>query len=406
MSSGPARTTRAVGACVVALAVLAAAAPATALQPPDACFETRRSALEVAVDATCTVVAGDMPPTYAWEWGDGSPMGSGQTAHHRFDVCPRGDFTIVLTVTAADGSSDRAERQIVVADRDRDGDALPACREELQGTTDGRTDWDRDGLSDLTESRWFDRRKRIFCGRSCAYPNPVGKDIFVEVDRMRTPAGHSHGHGFPQSIVRSMRRTFLDHGIDIHFDQGRFGGGNLIPHDDLLSFELAPGDDVDRLYNGTRSKGFSRERRGFFHYVIVGHGLAGSPCDIMGLGEAPVEDLRRYGDLVVIFRDCLERSSVDEMSGLVHIFLQELGHNLFGAIEPRADRYPCSGSGFDRYHDRYQGYAMWPFLGGGGMTYHPGRWSTDMHDMGRSIKAKVGFDRNVNKLFERRPGRC
>lgn len=372
---------------------------------PTPCFEiAAKRGLAVTVDASCSRGTGDLD--YSWEWGDGSVSNGGPQTMHVYSVCPSGRFEIVLTVTD-DTAPAATSRTVAVTDGDRDGDRLARCLEQQQGTSDRTRDWDGDGLTDLVESVWWNRRDSVYCGRACAYPDPIARDIYVEVDRMRTPDGHPHSHRIAGPVVDAITEEFARNQVLIHVDQGRFGGGEALRHDTYFSWDSSKTDHADRYYNSINGRGFTQERRGIFHYVVVAHTFAGDPgCDIVGLGEAPTGHEKRYGDFVVIFRACLDGYG-DEAAGLVHVLLQELGHNLFGLIQPEGDRFPCPRTtGVDPWHDRFHGYAMWPYLGGGGRTYHPNRWAEDMDDMDRSIREKLGARYHVNKLFIPGPSAC
>lgn len=375
-------------------------------QAPTACFEVvAKRTLSVWVDASCSQSASDL--TYSWSWGDGEVTDGGPEASHAYVVCPSGRFPVTLTVTDELGVSSVASRSVSIADADRDRDRLARCREIEQGSTDRNPDRDGDGLTDLIESIWWKPRDLVFCGSRCAYPNPLTRDLYVEIDRMRTRSKHAHSHRIPRALVESITGSFARNGVNLHIDQGAFGGGEVIRHHALFKWNSAKTDHADRYYNRTRSRGFSQARRGIFHYAIVAHAFAGdASCRIVGLGEAPTGHEKRYGDFLVIFRACLDGFG-DEGSGLAHVFLQELGHNLFGLIEPEADRFPCPHtSGVDPFHDRFYGNAMWPYLGGGGATYHPNRWQHDMNDMGKSLREKLGARYHVNKMFVPGPTAC
>jgi hypothetical protein len=73
---------------------------------------------------------------------------------------------------------------IVTGYADADGDGLSAAKEAVQGTSDANSDSDGDGLNDYIESQWNSNRNDIFCSTECAYPNPLKKDIYVEIDWM------------------------------------------------------------------------------------------------------------------------------------------------------------------------------------------------------------------------------
>lgn len=373
---------------------------------PSACFAiTVNRALSITADASCSRGAGRL--TYSWAWGDGASSDVGPQASHSYAVCPSATFEVLLSVRDDTGLSSQTSRSVRVQDRDRDGDRLHACLEVLQGTSDRKADFDSDGINDLVESRWWSRADEVFCGRRCALPHPLQRDVYVEVDRMATPVGHSHSHRIPRSVVARLVDEFGAHGIRLHVDQGTFGGGETLPHDAAFSWDGSKNDDADRYYNNERRRGFTQARRGIFRYAVVAHALAGDhSCRIAGLGEAPTGHEKRYGDFIVVFRACLDGLS-DESAELAHVFLQELGHNLFGLIQPERDRFPCPrSSGVDPWHDRFYGYAMWPYVGGGGWTYHPRRWQEDMNDMGKSIRRKLGARYHVNKMFLPGPAPC
>lgn len=368
---------------------------------PVACFDiTRRTGLLLEVDATCSSESetGEALSSYRWDWGDGRE-GDGATAAHTYSSCPRAQAVVTLTVSDVLGGTDEVSADVTLEDFDHDEDGLFACRERAQLTSDKRRDDDGDGLSDLVESEWWRLRDEVFCGRVCDFPDPIERDIYVEIDWM---ASGGRPYRFSSNMVDSFVSSFSAHGISLHVDQGSLGGGNRIAFEASTSFDTSTSDDADRYYNDVEGDGFARVRRGVFHYVLSVHGLSGDPgCSVAGLGEIPQRNPRKFGDLVVIFRNCLGGRSISVDAALAHVFMQELGHNLFGPIEPAEDRWQCPGSSVtDRYHDRFYGYAMWPLLGGGGSTYHPNRWNNDMNDMGEGIVEKLGSRARVNKLFE------
>lgn len=372
---------------------------------PTACFDiVSKQGLAIAVDAGCS--SSPTPVTYSWAWGDGSTTDAGPEAAHRYDACPGGRFDVSLTVTDETGISTTTTRDVAVADVDRDEDRLERCREEIQLTSDRRVDFDRDGINDFVESQWWRGRDAVFCEDHCSYPSATERDVYLEVDYMRSRARHPHSHRIPSSLVSSLEAEFEQNGVHLHVDQGKLGGGDVIPHDTWFSWNATKSDDADRLYNHLLGNGFTQRRRGIFHYAVVAHAFEGdTSCRIVGLGEAPTGHAKRYGDFLVIFRACLDRATNEDVA-LAHTLLQELGHNLFGVIEPDTDHFPCPASNaVDPFHDRYQGYAMWPYVSGG-KTYHPNRWERDMNDMGKSIRLKLGARYRVNKLFSPGPGAC
>jgi hypothetical protein len=86
---------------------------------------------------------------------------------------------------------------------DIDGDNLTRAQELSQGTSDTSKDTDGDGLDDFTESHWYPNRSGVFCGSSeCTYPDPVKKDLYVEVDWMKEP-------GLSGGVLSQIRRNWV-----------------------------------------------------------------------------------------------------------------------------------------------------------------------------------------------------
>jgi len=113
---------------------------------PVACFSVSTNFLDLAVDAGCTTDVDNNIASYAWEWGDGSPAGSGVTGAHTY-AAP-GTYTVTLNVTDGDGFWDAASRDVTVS-----GSLIPpiACfslvvngaQERIE--VDGRCSIDSDG---------------------------------------------------------------------------------------------------------------------------------------------------------------------------------------------------------------------------------------------------------------------
>lgn len=260
---------------------------------------------------------------------------------------------------------------------DGDSDGLTGCQEAQQGTTDNDKDFDDDGMSDFSESTWKGNRAAIFCGldERCEYPDPIVPDVYVEVDYMSMPIFpvSSHSHRIADSMVARIQQTFQRHGVNLHIDQGHLGGGEEIDHDDYFS---------DSNWDHSYEHSFSALRRGIFHYAVMAHRddteddrgylrLEGfqpkyklPECSKGGRGVAD-------GDRVVIFRDC-----AGESTNLENAIVHELGHNLFGVIEPPGQNYCVldPSSGRCDTHDIYPDKAMW-FKPNGATDYHDNRWS-------------------------------
>lgn len=278
-------------------------------------------------------------------------------------------------------------------DQDSDSDGLPKCLEDRLGTTDfdSVSDTDADGLKDYVE---WDAHPSIFgptalaCDRvtmslrGADCPHPTVDDLFVEVDYMPT-------RSMSGSALTSLTNLFGSHAIRLHLDQGALGGGNQIAFKERL-------DDATKAqyYDSNGVAGFTQDRKGYFHYTIMAHhGPEG--CNLLVPG-AKFGEGRSPGDQFWIYRACIELKSIGtttEAERFLTAFVHELGHNIFGVIEPADDQYSPS----DAHHDEFVGYAMHPDNLQGGPDYHPRRWSCvgtgdaqcDIDDLGEGIVGKA-----------------
>ncbi len=81
-----------------------------------AVFETNTTVIATgqSVEFTDTTIGGSMPLAYQWSFGDGSVNSTDQNPVHRYDVL--GKYTVVLTVTDADGDMSVSASTIFVED--------------------------------------------------------------------------------------------------------------------------------------------------------------------------------------------------------------------------------------------------------------------------------------------------
>ena len=119
--------------------------------PPWACFSATQLIWDVTVDGGCSVDGDGAITAYAWDWGDGSPAGSGVTAGHTYNA--RGTYTIRLAVTDADGFVRTATRDVSFNP--------PTARFEvstlsLTVNVDGSASTDSDGTITTYEWQWGD----------------------------------------------------------------------------------------------------------------------------------------------------------------------------------------------------------------------------------------------------------
>ena len=82
-------------------------------QPPTAAFTATPSLLTASVNASASGDSDGTIASYAWNWGDSTPDGSGVTASHTY--AEGGTYTITLTVTDDDGDWTSTTRTVTVS---------------------------------------------------------------------------------------------------------------------------------------------------------------------------------------------------------------------------------------------------------------------------------------------------
>lgn len=82
-------------------------------QAPVAAFTSSETFLDVSVDARTSADSDGTVASYSWNWGDGTPDGTGAQATHSYATA--GSHTIVLTVVDDLGASSSAEKTVVSA---------------------------------------------------------------------------------------------------------------------------------------------------------------------------------------------------------------------------------------------------------------------------------------------------
>ena len=86
----------------------------TGVAAPTAAFTFTTSDLDLSVNAsTSSAPAGRTITSYAWDWGDNTPAGSGVTAPHHY--ANGGTYTVTLTVTDSTGLTNSTSKQVTVA---------------------------------------------------------------------------------------------------------------------------------------------------------------------------------------------------------------------------------------------------------------------------------------------------
>jgi hypothetical protein len=238
---------------------------------------------------------------------------------------------------------------------DVDDDGLNETQEQVQGTLDSSKDTDGDGLDDYVESRWYPDRTSIFCGiLQCAYPSPLTKDVYIEIDWMKDSSNMVYKPSATQlDLVEDM---YTSKGINFHADTGQFGGGNeLATYTQSLPYTGTSGQiDFWDYKNGGDGiiANFSSDRNSIWRYMIYGYNYAESSGS-SGWAETMGDDLFISGGLI------------DDMTGLASLdralagtMAHEIGHNLCLSDEQVFVEQPieCAFSGIDNDGYKPQNY--------------------------------------------------
>lgn len=210
---------------------------------------------------------------------------------------------------------------------DMDDDGLNETQEQVQGTLDSSKDTDGDGLDDYIESRWYPDRTSIFCGSLCAYPSPIEKDVYIEVDWMNSPSDGSYQPSNAQ--LNQVISAFEDRGINVHFDTGQYGGGNeLSSYEGILPFAQDSNNfDFYDYKNGTTTTNinFDSDRERIWHYMISGHQYAENTGS-SGVSYAGDDDFFVSYGLIKDSQSSFGYTSLD--TAIAGTIIHELGHNL------------------------------------------------------------------------------
>lgn len=249
--------------------------------------------------------------------------------------CNQHNQTSITTVDVSGLGSRYPQSEIMASysntTADTDEDGLTASQELAQGTSDIYKDSDGDGLSDLVESTSFIDRDETFCDTAttpytCAYPDPVKKDVFVEVDWMVRNGTEVMK---PTAIeLQSVVDEFAENNINLYFDTGQFGGGNEV----IYSFEvnLPSVTDASDLFDyklgleGIQSQFNVAERYKIWRYMLFGDSAKNEDGENLD-GVAYTGD----DDVVIAYGYIKNKINPLNFSGqLSKLIMHELGHNL------------------------------------------------------------------------------
>ncbi|MDX2776627.1 hypothetical protein PV379_04675 [Streptomyces caniscabiei] len=208
---------------------------------------------------------------------------------------------------------------------DLDGDGLIADQEATQSTSNANKDTDGDGLNDYIESQWYPNRSAVFCGTSCAYPNPTQKDVYLQIDWMKNSSNQTFKPTSAQlSLVEDM---YADKGINFHADTGQYGGGNeLATYTHSLRRVAAAGQvDFWDYKNGGDGivANFASDRSLIWRYMIYGYEYYDSEGTSSGWSEVMGDDIFISGGWI---ENLSELTSVDR--AIANTMAHETGHAL------------------------------------------------------------------------------
>ncbi|MBL8158827.1 hypothetical protein JNJ66_00005, partial [Candidatus Saccharibacteria bacterium] len=177
------------------------------------------------------------------------------TCYSNYGYTCFGTSSAAVSKVSDSGLGSEYPRSEVVYSNDHDGDGLQISDESIQGTSDRSKDHDGDGISDLQESESFSNRLQAYCNTAvtpahCAYPDPLKKDLYVEIDSMYDQDNDILTQPTPNQLSK-IGQAFEAQGIEAHFDIGdytgddddevdptvqigNYGGGNLAPFSELV----------------------------------------------------------------------------------------------------------------------------------------------------------------------------
>jgi len=181
-------------------------------------------------------------------------------------------------------------------------------------------DTDGDGLLDDWEINGYDADGdgKIDVNLPAMGANYKHKDIFVEIDWM---ANNNHTHKPSAVALRAVQKSFKTapvtnpdgvDGINIHFDIGKLGGGNVVAYDDDLNPVWDEFDAIKKVH-------FDEKRARIFHYCLFAHNYDGS-------GSAGISRGIQASDFIISLGSWDNQVGTKKQQAAD--FMHELGHNL------------------------------------------------------------------------------
>ncbi|MBL8160051.1 hypothetical protein JNJ66_06370 [Candidatus Saccharibacteria bacterium] len=231
---------------------------------------------------------------------------------------------------------------------DMDGDKLNMFHENQQGTSDYSQDFDDDGIDDNKESEWYSDKIVTYCNTdtqnnpiNCAAPNPLQKDLFVQIDW--TKDNNYSTQPTPDQLMPVVE-AFREFGIETHFDVGHnigsalsvgvdddikdFGGGNQVPYRgdtvDLNEFSLDITDYKKGDTQNNLTSNFSDKRRGVWRYMLFSRFIPDDDPNSIKLGTAIGGD----DDMLIAYESVGIVAPNDFDVRLSKAVMHEMGHSL------------------------------------------------------------------------------
>ena len=171
----------------------------------------------------------------------------------------------------------------------------------------GDGDKDNDGITESSEN--------ALANSTMGVADPQLREIYMELDVM----GEDQ---MPETYTREdIVSRFTEHGYAFHLDDGAFGGGEILPYDEIMSIA-----DV----RAQRAMNLAAVRLNTFHYA-VGVDVVEEPGGNRWNGRAERVKLTNFGGWLVTDGDVMvwKTDFLDHMSDFESIvWLHEFGHNL------------------------------------------------------------------------------
>lgn len=214
---------------------------------------------------------------------------------------------------------------------DIDEDGLVVAEEKAQGTSDTKKDTDGDGIDDYKESILFEDRDDVFCDTTasslvCAYPDPLTKDLYVEIDWINDG---TEIYKPTSTQLELVEEKYDDIGIKFHADIGSYGGGNELT---VSSYEEATDVEVDFYkykwgYLTLDPANFNENRYKIWRYMITGYQMEGST--VSGIAEVSGDDVFVSFGRLQDYPGCSPGYCyADFDNAIAGTIVHELGHSL------------------------------------------------------------------------------